>query len=307
MIHIHNGDVVAELARRLELPGEHFAFRESLANGPIPAGFSVDTRAQFLSSAYDQKLLRIRHDLIAQEEALAGAMKEDEIVLWFEHDLFCLANMLSLLVRFASHRRLTLVWNPQPLSQADLPSLFESRSAVTPPMLRVAPKAWEAFTSNDPTALNRFTKRHNPDFPFLREGIRLHASRFPSLRHGLGAVELRLLEIIVAGARDFRAIFDRFNVDVPRFGFGDGDILRTLRRMVTAAVPLLMMGEAPGNPIKAVFTLTLAAENVLRGDLDYARVNPPSGWLGGVNLGQQHYWRWDERRHEITPSPSAVS
>ena len=307
MIHIHNGDVVAELARRVELPGEHLAFRESLANGPVPNGFDVETRAQFLSSAYDQKLLRVRHDLIAQDEALTAAMKQDEIVLWFEHDLFCLANLLPLLVRFASHRRLTLIWNPQPLSQADLPVLFESRSAMSPPMLRIAPKVWSAFTSDDPTELNRFTKRHNPDFPFLREGIRLHASRFPSLRNGLGAVEQRLMEIIVAGANDFRSIFDRFSVDVPRFGFGDGDMLRTLRRMVTAAVPLLTMVEVHGAPLKTTFTLTPAAENVLRGDLDYARVDPPAGWLGGVNLAKQQYWRWDERRHEITPSPSAVS
>src|SRR5512140_1808179 len=251
MIHVHNGDVVADLARRVELPGAHLPFRESLANGPMPADATVDLRAAFLSSAYDQKLLRVRHDLIEQDEALAAAMKQDEIVLWFEHDLFCLANLLSLLVRFAAHRRLTLVWNPQPLSQADLPALFESRSAVTPSMLRAARKAWAAFTSDDPTALNALMKRHNADFPFLRDGLRLHASRFPSLRNGLGAVEQRLLEIIMAGAADFRSLFDRFNVDVPRFGFGDGDVLRTLRRMSTSTVPLLTMEEASSVPPKA--------------------------------------------------------
>jgi hypothetical protein len=307
VIHIYNGDVVAELARRAELPGEHLAFREALANGPVPADATIETRARFLAEEYDQKLLRVRHDLIEQEEALSAAMTHDEIVLWFEHDLFCVANLLSLLVRFAAHRRLTLIWNPQPLSQADLAALFESRSAVTPSMLRAAPKAWAAFTSDDPMALNRFAKRQNADFPFLRDGMRLHASRFPSLRNGLGAVEQRMLEIVVAGAGDFRSLFDRFNVDVPRFGFGDGDILRTLRRMATAAVPLLTMDEAPGSPPKALFRTTPAAENVLRGDVDYARVNPPSGWLGGVNLTQHNYWRWDERKHEITPSPSAVS
>ncbi len=307
MIHIYNGDVVAELARRAELPGEHLAFREALANGPVTAEASTELRAQFLAAEYGRKLLRVRHELIEQVEALSAAMKHDEIVLWFEHDLFCVANLLSLLVRFAEHRRLTLVWNPQPLSQADLAALFESRSAVTPSMLRAARKAWAALTSDDPMDLNRFTKRQNPDFPFLRDGMRLHASRFPSLRSGLGAVEQRMLEIVVAGAADFRSLFDRFNVDVPRFGFGDGDILRTLRRMATATVPLLTMDEAPGSPPKALFRITLAAENVLRGDVDYARVNPPSGWLGGVNLTQHNYWRWDERKHEITPSPSAVS
>ena len=307
MIHIHNGEVVAELALRAGLPGEQVAFRENLANGPASPDVDIEMRARFLADEYDLKVLRVRHDLAQQEEILVAAMKEDEIVLWFEHDLFCLINLVSLLVRFAAHRRLTLIWNPQPLSQAELVPLFESRSAVTPTMVKAAARVWEAYCSNDATGLNRFTKRANPDFPFLREGLRLHSSRFPSLRNGLGGIEQRLLEIISSGANDFRSIFDRFSVDVPRFGFGDGDILRTLRRMSTATVPLLSMDEASSVPTRAVLRLTPAAENVLRGDVDYARVNPPAGWLGGVDLTRQNYWRWDERKHEITPSPSAVS
>lgn len=307
MIHIHNGDVVAELALRAGLPGEQVAFRENLANGPVPVDVDVEMRARFLSSAYDLKVLRVRHDLQQQEEILAAAAKEDEVVLWFEHDLFCLVNLVFLLVRFANHRRLTLIWNPQPLSQAELAPLFESRSAVTPAMTKAAAKVWDAYRSNDATGLNKFTKRANPDFPFLREGLRLHSSRFPSLRNGLGGIEQRLLEIISGGANDFRSVFDRFSVDVPRFGFGDGDILRTLRRMAAASAPLLTMMEQPSAPGRAVFGLTPLAEKVLAGDADYAEVNPPSGWLGGVDLGHENWWRWDERRHEIIPSPSAVS
>ena len=35
MIHFHNGDVAASLARRAGVPGRHLPFRESLAGGPV--------------------------------------------------------------------------------------------------------------------------------------------------------------------------------------------------------------------------------------------------------------------------------
>jgi hypothetical protein len=102
-------------------------------------------------------------------------------VLWFEHDLFCLIHLVHLLQRFAA-ARVSLVWCPIPISENDeraLHLLFESRSAVTPSMLKTAAAVWRAYTSSDPTTLNEWLTRDTPDFPFLREGLTLHASRFP--------------------------------------------------------------------------------------------------------------------------------
>ena len=46
MIHIHNGDVVAALARRSDIPGEHIAYRETLVTGPVVPGPEwIETRA----------------------------------------------------------------------------------------------------------------------------------------------------------------------------------------------------------------------------------------------------------------------
>jgi len=35
MIHFHNGDVTAALARRTGVPGRHVPYRESLIGGPV--------------------------------------------------------------------------------------------------------------------------------------------------------------------------------------------------------------------------------------------------------------------------------
>jgi hypothetical protein len=301
MIHIHNGDAVNELAKRSGIPGEHMPYREALFAGP--ATRDLETRARFLSEMSHEHLLRTRNGLLAQERALDEAMKSDEIVLWFEHDLFCLVNLLSLLERFASSPRLSLVWSPEPLSQQELDPLYESRAAVTPAMLALAHDAWSAYTSPDPRALNRLLGIDSRDFPFLRDGLTLHATRFPSIRDGLGAVERRLLEGIAGGASDFLSLFAIFDEHPPRFGFGDSEVLRVLRVLATRAVPLIAMTEE--QPRKALLALTPAAENVLRGQVDYTSVNDPDYWLGGVHLTRDNVWRWDEGRREIVQSRSA--
>jgi hypothetical protein len=303
MKHIHNGDVVAELAKRSGIPGEHIPFREALATGP--AVKDLEMRARHLTDAHGDKLLRVRNSLLEQEHALDEAMASDEIVLWFEHDLFCLVNLLSLLERFASCRRLTLVWHPEPLSQVELFPLFESRAAVTPRMLALARDAWAAYTSDDPRGLNRFVRDDNRDFPFLREGLMLHASRFPSARNGLGGMEQRLLDLILNGSRDFRTLFYDFDAAPPRFGFGDTEVIRVLRILANLPVPLITMSEEAGAPQKAIMTLTPAAENVMRGEVDYVKVNEPDYWIGGVHLTRENVWRWDEGRREIVSSRSA--
>jgi len=239
MIHVHNGDVVAEAAKRTGIAGEHLPFREALAVGPVPRGVDVEMRARFLSGGYHENLLRLRNGLLDQERALDAAMDHDEVVLWFEHDLFCLANLLRLLERFATHRRLTLVWSPEPLSQEDLLMHFESRAAVTPMMIEHARKAWAAFTSPDPRELNQIIRNDAREFPFLREAMTLHAARFPSTLNGLGIVEQRLLEAIGLGSADFVAVFARFDPDPPRLGFGDLEAMRVLRRLSSLAVPLV--------------------------------------------------------------------
>lgn len=293
MIHIHNGDAVAALARRSNIPGEHLAYREALIVGPvIPGDDWIETRAQALAAMNGDDLLRIRTSLLEQEQALTAAVSEEEIVLWFEHDLFCLVHLVHMLERFRD-AHVTLVWCPQPLDNNDeleLHLLFDSRAAVTPSMLAIAGEVWRAYTSSDPRELNRFLGRDAGEFPFLRDGLTLHASRFPSTKNGLGAIEQHALELMAGGATDFATLFDTINARVPRFGFGDSEIFRLLRGLASRAVPLITLtGEAP----KAYFTITPAGENVLRGEVDDVKINDPDVWFGGAHLTKETMFRWN--------------
>ncbi len=293
VIHIHNGDVVAALARRSNIPGEHLAYRESLVTGPVVPGPQwIETRARAIGEAHGEDLLRVRTGLLEQEQTLDAARTASEVILWFEHDLYCLVHLVHLLHRFAN-TRVSVVWCPTPLGEQDerdLYLLYESRSAVTPAMMKTASAVWRAYTSPDPTALNEWITRQVPEFPFLREGLTLHASRFPSLTNGLGAIEQRALGHIAAGFTDFATLFDRLNAEVPRFGFGDAEIFRHLQSMAWRGVPLITLS---GEPPKALCTITPAGENVLRGTVDDTKINDPDLWLGGTHVTKDQLWRFD--------------
>jgi hypothetical protein len=320
MIHFHNGDVAASLARRAGVPGRHVPFRESLVGGPVrpnlPLHEWVEERALFLSEHHGESLLRVRNELLEQETNLDKAREEEEVVLWFEHDLFCLVHLLYLLTRLSKCRRITLIWYPQPLgtqSEEELFNLFQSRAAVLPAMNTAASLAWRAYTSDDPTSLNRFLGAEVADFPFLRDGLRLHASRFPSMRNGLGEVERRAVEGIDAGLTDFVSLFMQFDKNPPRFGFGDGEFLRHLKHLASVAVPVItIIGEEKANPPKALFSITPAGRNVIDGTVDFIEINVGNGskanfWLGGARLTRERMWRWDADLRQLMPSQPAAS
>lgn len=303
MIHIHNGDVVAALAKRSDIPGEHVTYRESLISGPVVPGAGwIEDRARTLAERHGEDILRTRTALLEQEQLLDAAPSQGEIVLWFEHDVYCLIHLIHLLQRFAG-ARVSVVWCPEPLSDSDergLNLLFESRAAATPSMVALAREAWRAYTSPDAEALNDYLiPRDTADFPFLREGLTLHASRFPSTRNGLGAIEHHALDLIAGGTSDWGTLFGQLSARAPRFCFGDSEVFAILQGMAWCAVPLLTItGELP----KVILTITPAGENVLRGEVDDLSVNDPDRWLGGVHLTKESVWRWDGARLSRWPA-----
>src|SRR6266576_2054770 len=105
MLHIHNGDSSAGTAKKTSIPGEHLAWREALVCGPAPGGLTeqnfLDVRARHLAEAYGARADKCAFELRAQHEALAAYSDHEEVVLWFEHDLFCQVQLIYLLHWFA--------------------------------------------------------------------------------------------------------------------------------------------------------------------------------------------------------------
>lgn len=321
MLHIHNGDASANIAKASLLPGEHFAWRESLVTGPTQTQVSGDEwrslRARHLSEAYSVDLQECERRLLDQEKKLSSFEEHDEVVLWFEHDLFCQINLLYLLNWFGQqdtgNTKLSLICIGEfpgkenfrglgELNAEQMASLFPARQQVTSAQLKLAERAWAAYCSADPTDVENVVKSDTSLLPFLRQALKAHLRRFPSTKNGLGSIENRGLELIRGGRIIWIDLFQRFGEVEPDYGLGDAQFWLALQRMSRGRQPLLRIanGNTGGPELtpdivhNAEFELTQPGESVLRGEADFVELNGIDLWLGGVHLSPNNLWRWDE-------------
>ncbi|HEU4389419.1 MAG TPA: RNA polymerase subunit sigma-24, partial [Blastocatellia bacterium] len=266
MLNIYDGESTGGTAKEFGLPGEHFAFNEALVEGPTPAGLSpdawIDVRARFLSGAYGPRLGRVRKALAQQEDALRSYPNHEEVILWFDNELFCQVNLIYLLDWFArqtlGRTKLSLICIGEFPGKPDfhglgelrgdqLATLLDARQQITRAKLELGSKAWQAYCSADPLELTRLLEQNTSALPYLNECLVAHLMRFPSVRNGLGHVENRALEFIAAGAKTFSPLFLQFRDQDPKYGFGDLQLWSCLWRLIAASKPLISVGDLKAN------------------------------------------------------------
>ena len=111
----------------------------------------------------------IARQLAERDHALAAAAAVDEIVLWFEHDLYDQLQVLQIVDRLEpSGPTVTAV--PADTYLGHLPvaafaGLYEARRPLTPEQRAAARAAWDAFRQPDPTAIVDVLSRVSARWP----------------------------------------------------------------------------------------------------------------------------------------------
>ena len=320
MLHIHNGDSTANTLREASFPGTHFAFREALASGPTPAGLSQDewfaVRAKHLAGMAAQEAPNIQQELVAQAATLASLHQHDEIILWFEHDLFCQIHLIHLLDYFARRpvtpARLSLIcigaFPGKPnfhglgeLTAEQMASLFDTRHEVSAAELQLAQRAWQAFCSPDPQAIVTLLDEDTSALPFLRGALLQHLARFPAVHNGLSRAENTLLTLIAAGNNAYVKLCPAFFNAEPAYGLGDTQVQDDLKHMADATHPLLQLSGLNDSDDwrNVTCNLTAIGQQVSAGQADFVYLNGLDTWLGGVHLTTEQLWRWDEQQQQL--------
>jgi hypothetical protein len=311
MLHLLNGDGTAA-GFPDALPGERAVWRDILMEGPAGAGAAA--RAAWLAPRLGVTTQAYARGFREGEATLARAAAHDEVVLWFEQDLFCATNLWFVLDRLGDVR-VSLVFPPLAdgfrglgaLRSSDFPALFERRERLSDAARAEARALWRAYAAPDPTGLAALTPRG----PFARRAIRLHCGRFPSAGQGLDEVEQSALAALDA-PRPFAALF-RAVTESPALrdlGMGDVQLAAALGDLATGPAPLVAI-EARDQPLgRWRITRTAAGAEVLAGRADRLAHSPLDRWLGGVRLGAgAPLWRWDGAREALVaagPYPAGL-
>jgi uncharacterized protein DUF1835 len=318
MLHIHNGDSSAGTLKMSDVAGEHLPFRENLMAGPTPQGLTPadwrSVRARFLAADVGHDEEKCRKDLADQDEALSRFRDHEEVVLWFEHDLFCQINLIYLLAWFheqppggAKLSRVCVNEFLGPMSPEQMASLFDKRHEVSAAEFQVAAMAWRAYCSSDPEDIENLLGKDTSALPYLRDALFRHLARFPSKRNGLGLVENRALQLIADGRTTFKSLFPAFWGADPDYGMGDAGLWGEMKRLGRAKEPLIIISgfddwsqDYKSNGfLSATFTLTEIGREVLAGRSDFIDVNSIDLWFGGAHLTADNLWRWDEQNRKL--------
>ncbi len=318
MLHVTNGDHAADAIRAAGIAGPVLAWRDVLHDGPVPAGLDDDAlrrvRARFLAGNGWTDEGSARADMEARDTALLrAAADEDEVVLWFEHDLYDqlqLLQVLDLLARSPRAARLSLVGPAEYLGAAAphrLTALFAEREEVGDVRLALGRAGWEAFRAPDPRQVERVLAAGTDDLPHLGAALRRHLRQLPWTHDGLSLAERRALQAVAAGHDTPGAAF-RACAEDPVW-LGDSTFALHLQAL-SGDDPLLT--HAGGTPVRArrgdderafwscPLALTPLARAVLAGEEDAIRRRGIDRWLGGVHLvGREVAWRWDEEAGRV--------
>jgi hypothetical protein len=245
VLHVLNGDETRVVFERAGIAGDVVVWRDILVEGPVNADGdavpALDARLDFLA----ERLAIDREDYArcAREEAAAldVAGGHDEVVLWFEQDLFCAVNLWRLLDWFARRpprSRLSLVYPSTEeakglavLTPERLAALFTERAPVRDETLALGRRAWAAYAGPDPLDTAPLVEHDETVLPFVRGAFRCHLGRFPSVTNGLNELETATLAALRRAPRDFGDLFREVSAHprVRRHGMGDVQFAAAVR------------------------------------------------------------------------------
>ena len=290
LLHITNGDSFTQRLGNLRLKGDVITWREMLCEGPTLTNVGSEsfwkTRFEFLNKNYKVSKSSFIEKTLKEYRSLCNHKQQDQIVLWFEYDLFCQVNMLAVISWLKTHRKyaeITLVcsgkedssdklYGLNELSDEQLLKRYENKVVLKQDDIEYADYVWQLYCSDNPMRLENLTDFKNYQFDYLSEAVTSHLHRFPSIKNGLNAMENNILQLSLdKNLKDKKELLDTVLKNQGTLGFGDSQYERAIFRLK----PLFNSF----NPVK----LTQKGKSILEGQTNYyANIQDNNVYLGGA-------------------------
>ena len=317
---ITTGDSAGDLLRRTLRGTEVLPWRDVLHEGPVPLTSTIEeltkSRVAYLAGAGGGDIESVDFELTSRDRGLSVNGEFDNVILWFEHDLYDQLQLLQVLDWFAEHPgepdTLLLVQTDDYISRQDPDAITEQASLarpVTQAQLDLANVAWTAFRQPTPEAWAGLLKedhlgRDLSALPFLRPAMFRMLEELPG-GDGLSRTERQIVSTLQSEqALTALDLFQAVQKQEDAEFMGDWSFWRVLEGLALGAEPLVAGLEgapfqfADKDRMKAYVAshpaLTSLGKSVLAGNADWAEHHKIDRWWGGTHLTRASLWRWDE-------------
>ncbi len=313
-LHVANGTSTTGTIEEAGIPGRTSIWADPLHEGPVPGHVTdeqlLDVRARHLAG--DGSVAETIAELRRWRQVIDDHASYDELVLWYEHDLFDQLNLIQVLARIGEvvrgRKPVTLICidtfpgHPRfkglgELTPSELGSLFETRRPITDRQYELAARAWDAFRADTPQALDALLRTDTSALPFLAAALARHLEDYPWTRDGLSRTERRVMSLAQSAPVDIRTAFPRMHDDETAFYIADSSFWQIVTELESATPPLVtieLTASAAGHLPAGAIALTDAGRSVLGGHADRVELCGIDRWLGGVHLTRtQPVWRWE--------------
>ena len=305
-LHLLNGDSTLHQFRKTTITGDTIVWREILCEGKTLVNLSDDnfwlTREAFLKQFVEEfnpeeyaALKRTFQDI--------NLSKYEEIILWFEYDLFCQINLLAVLSwlqiktknttikvslvcvgKHPNHSKLVALGN---LTLAEFAALYPSRKELNTIDITYASQIWTIYCSNKHDQLLPAIQQHKTTaFQYLESAMYQHQKRFPAIQNGLTDIELRILELLLKTPSTQKKLVNTLLKTQEVYGFGDLQyfkVVEDLRPLLKEAADILSVNQL--------------GKKVLANRANFKEWRTNFYNYGGTNIGD---FRWDARRDELS-------
>ncbi len=272
--------------------------------GPVPAGPSLTElsalRAQYLGGAGYGNPLRIAREFQKRDAAIARWNEFDEVVLWFEHDLYDQLQLLQILHYFSGERvplgRLQLIQSDDflgMLAPEELLPLQNRRRPVNAATLQLAAQVWEAFRAAEPHELAGMQDHISSEMRHLHAALRRMLEEYPWSGTGLSRSQLQILAAVAEGAHTKDDLFRLSQLREEAAFLGDRPFFRIVDELCQGEGALLRVDAEGG------FSLSEFGSAVFSGKNDWLERHALDRWIGGVHLTPANVWRWDPSSRTI--------
>lgn len=290
LLHITNGDSFTQRLKSLKLKGDIITWREMLCEGKTLTNVGSEsfwkTRFEFLNKNYKVSKSLFIEKTLKEYRSLCNHKQQDQIILWFEYDLFCQINMIAVISWLKTHRKyaqISLVCSGKEdetdklyalneLSDDKLRELYKNKVALGQDDIEYADYVWQLYCSDNPIRLENLADFGNYKFDYLADAITAHLHRFPTIKNGLNAMENNILyQAFDKKPEDKKALLRTMLQNQGLLGFGDTQYQRAIQRLK----PLF----TGFNPVR----LSRKGKQILEGQTSYySCIQDNDVYLGGA-------------------------